>query len=483
MAEFLTYEQFGAKGDGVTDDFDAIIACHEEANRTGTPVKARDGAKYYVAKVATATVKTDVDFGTAEFIIDDVNVPLDKKGTPIFSVPSTFEDFTPEITSLSAGQKKIDFPHEGKVYVRVYNDNHRIFIRKGLNMNNGAATQDCFIVDAEGNILTDIDWDYGEFTKVYARRVDDTPIILKGGKFTTIANQAESFYNYYGRNIAIRRSNVTVDGLTHIVTGELDHGAPYGSFIGITECCNVTVKNCILTPHLIYWTESKVPGKPVAMGSYDINLGASIGIKCINITQTVDIYDKRYWGIVCSNFCKDLYFDGCIISRFDAHQGVTNVTLKNCEFGHQRVNLIGHGEALIENCKMTGPTLFGLRGDYGSVWFGSITLKNCTLTVNTPGQVFSIFGANNIGNHDFGYECCSPTVLTVDGLFVDDKDGPDKTFSLLPDYMYGYNGEDIPYPYVPVKRLVLSGVKRASGNGYVLCNNSELYRDTVIEEK
>jgi hypothetical protein len=43
---YLTYEEFGAKGDGVTDDFAAIIACHEEANKTGTPVKARNGAKY-----------------------------------------------------------------------------------------------------------------------------------------------------------------------------------------------------------------------------------------------------------------------------------------------------------------------------------------------------------------------------------------------------------------------------------------------------
>ena len=46
--KYLTYEDFGALGDGKNDDFEAIIACHKEANRTGTPVKARDGATYYI---------------------------------------------------------------------------------------------------------------------------------------------------------------------------------------------------------------------------------------------------------------------------------------------------------------------------------------------------------------------------------------------------------------------------------------------------
>ena len=62
---YLSYEQFGAVGDGVTDDIEAIIACHAEANRTGTPVKTLDGATYYIGgRRLCATIKTDVDFGT-----------------------------------------------------------------------------------------------------------------------------------------------------------------------------------------------------------------------------------------------------------------------------------------------------------------------------------------------------------------------------------------------------------------------------------
>ena len=43
---FVTYEQFGALGDGKTDDMDAIIAAHAYANEHRLPVKAKDDATY-----------------------------------------------------------------------------------------------------------------------------------------------------------------------------------------------------------------------------------------------------------------------------------------------------------------------------------------------------------------------------------------------------------------------------------------------------
>ena len=41
-AEHVTYEQFGAVGDGKADDQDAIVAAHAAANERGLPVKAGD---------------------------------------------------------------------------------------------------------------------------------------------------------------------------------------------------------------------------------------------------------------------------------------------------------------------------------------------------------------------------------------------------------------------------------------------------------
>lgn len=69
---FVTYEQYGAVGDGVHDDLPAIIAAHAAANEQGLPVKANDQATYYIGNgTGSIIVETDVDFGGAHFVIDD----------------------------------------------------------------------------------------------------------------------------------------------------------------------------------------------------------------------------------------------------------------------------------------------------------------------------------------------------------------------------------------------------------------------------
>lgn len=70
--KFITYEKYGAKGDGVTDDMPAIVAAHAAANEKGLPVKAKAGKTYYIGNTSlTAEIRTDTDFGKASFIIDD----------------------------------------------------------------------------------------------------------------------------------------------------------------------------------------------------------------------------------------------------------------------------------------------------------------------------------------------------------------------------------------------------------------------------
>ena len=46
--KYVTYEEFGAKGDGVSDDFFAMKAAHDYANENGLAVKANDSATYYI---------------------------------------------------------------------------------------------------------------------------------------------------------------------------------------------------------------------------------------------------------------------------------------------------------------------------------------------------------------------------------------------------------------------------------------------------
>ncbi|RYY24244.1 MAG: hypothetical protein EOO04_13325, partial [Chitinophagaceae bacterium] len=377
-AGIVKYSDFGAKGDGKTDDIDVIAAVHAFANQHGLSVKADEGASYYISgKERTVFIRTNTDFATANFIIDDTDVQ--NRNASVFIVSSTLKPFKiTNIQTLRRNQEKITASLPGPSLVTVTNANVKQYIRFGLNQNNGSPQTDIFVVDKDGNIdmKAPIIWDFAQITDMTALPIDETPLKITGGRFTTIANKAESKYTYYSRNIAIRRSNVTVEGIEHRITGEGDHGAPYGGFINIGECANVTVRDAILTGHKTYSTIGAA-GKPVTMGTYDLSVNRALNVSFVNCSQTNDINDNTYWGILGSNFCKNLIYDSCTLSRFDAHQGVANATIRNSTLGHMGINAIGSGLLLIENSTIRGRSVVNLRSDYGSTWQGELIIRNC----------------------------------------------------------------------------------------------------------
>lgn len=91
------------------------------------------------------------------------------------------------------------------------------------------------------------------------------------------------------------------------------------------------------------------------------------------------IDDRTYWGLMASNFCKGITLDNCIFSRFDAHQGVMDVTLKNSVFGHMGTRAVGSGSFIITNCEMRTNYILTLRDDYGSTWDGEVIIRDCIL--------------------------------------------------------------------------------------------------------
>ncbi len=483
---FVTYEQFGAVGDGKADDQTAIVAAHEAANAKGLPVKAGDGKTYYIGGGAkVAPIRTDVDFGTATFIIDDR--ALEDCKAPVFRVEPSVPSFAVEgVASLAAGQEKLGVALPGPCLVEVQNDHVRRYIRFGANQNGGAPQKEVFLADAAGAIDpgTPLIWDYEAVTSLTAYPVDTNTVVIRGGCFRTIANQAESKYNYHGRGIAVRRSNVRIEGLRHDVTGEGDHGAPYTGFIAISSCAYVTVTGCTFTAHKTYQTTGSA-GRPVTMGTYDINVANSANVSFVECRQTIDINDKRYWGLFGSNYCRNLLLDGCVFSRFDAHQGVMNATIRNSTLGHQGINAIGFGTLLIENTTVRAQGFVNLRPDYGSTWNGDCIVRNCTFAPQGGGAAFgTLVKGVNTDSHDFGYACHMPRKIVFDGLRIEDSRHP-KTYG-GPWIFAMFNGKNTKpgykgkYPYHVTEEVVLRNVTTASGKDLSVSPNPYMFRDVKV---
>ena len=425
--KYVYYSEFEAVGDGVTDDFNALMFTHTYANRCGIPVFADENAVYYIGKSSfgrTVTVSTDVNFGNATFIIDDTYVTTSNRSFAVFNVASTKKMYTLNnipILNTESTFAKITLPEQSLVYI--LNKNSKQFIRSGVNSSTGEHMKEVIIVDKDGSIdpSTPVTWNYKDITGVEIYPIDETPLNISGGIFITKANTAESAYTYYSRGISVNRSNVIITGLKHLVEGEGEHGAPYNGFIYINKCCNVTLSGCIMTPHLTYITSKS--GSDVTMGTYDINSNLSVNIRLLNITQTISINDNRYWGIFTSNYSRNIEFDSCILSRFDAHKGVYNATIRNCELGHQGINAIGFGTLLCENTTVSSSRFINMRSDYGSTWRGDFIIKNCTFKPNGDTGANSnttFINCLNTEKHNFGYECFMPENIIIDGLTVDD---------------------------------------------------------------
>lgn len=485
-AGVVHYRDFGARGDGKTDDIDAIAATHAFANAHGLRVKADDGATYYISgKERTVEIRTDTDFGKAAFIIDDTEVQ--NRNASVFTVSSDLQPFKLEkITSLKRNQEKIEASLPGPCLITVTNSNVKQYIRFGLNQNNGSSQTDIFVVDKSGKVDMNapIIWNFDQITDIIALPIDEKPLKITGGRFTTIANKAESKYTYYNRNIAVRRSNVLVEGLEHRITGEGDHGAPYGGFVNIGDCSYVTVKNTILTGHKTYSTIGAA-GKPVTMGTYDLSVNRALNVSFVNCTQTNDINDNTYWGILGSNFCKNLLYDHCTLSRFDAHQGVANATIRNSTLGHMGINAIGSGLLLIENSTIRGRSIVNLRPDYGSTWQGEVVIRNCVFVPSNGRPVnAALISGSYSGQHDFGYTCYMPERITIENLRIDDSNHPENYQG--PAIFANFNAEmtdgsyQEKYPYVKTREVALRNVTTASGKAVRVSDNGFMFKDVKI---
>ena len=483
---WIRYSDFGARGDGTSDDMDAIAAAHAFANQQGLRVKADEGAVYYIGgKERTAVIQTDTDFGTAEFIIDDTRVR--NRNASVFLVSSSLQSFPLEgIASLKRNQEKIKVPLPGTCLVTVTDSQVKRYIRYGLNQNDGSPQTDIFIVDKYGDVDMDapIIWDFDQITEITALPIDERTLSITGGRFTTIANKAESKYTYFRRNIAIKRSHVLIDGLEHRITGEGEQGAPYGGFINISDCAFVTVKNTVLTGHFTYRTIGSA-GKPVSMGSYDILVNRALHVSFVNCSQTNDINDRRYWGILGSNYSKNLLYDSCTLSRFDAHMGVANATIRNSTLGHMGINAIGSGVLTVENSTIYGSRLINLRSDYGSTWQGEFLIRDC-IFVPAGGSLASasLIGGSNSGQHDFGYTCQMPERITIENLHIDDSNHPEDYQG--PAIFSDFNPEmtddsyQEKFPYITTREVFIRNVSTASGEDLRLSDNPFRFKDVKV---
>ncbi len=474
----VNYADFGAVGDGKTDDYQAIYDAHQFANEGGQKVCATAGKTYLMRNVKTPVIiKTDVDWKSAKFIFDDSSVTTTanssynsakhNSNTYYFQVVSDYTSSkvsTSVIEAINAKRDaegfvlrglesgnpttKIDFAPGYAAILTINNSKHTNYIRYGRIDPSGEPQSEFILVDAEGNIdpSTPLLFDYKEVTSISVRRVDDKAITIQNGVFESIASCVNTNGKsiYLNRGIQILRANVTVSNLKHSISGEIAKGAlvaldeatglsyvpdnnysgaktsftghAYSGFIIISNSNNVTIKKCEFQARVYYQD-----------GTYDINIGNSNQVVFEDCKQTNFFEDgsttkvnlSRCWGVAITNFCKNLEYKNCELTRFDAHMGVVNAKVSGGKLGI--VRLIGGGEFILENVEMypeSSGAPIQLREDYGCSFNGTITIKNVTIKKRSGTTVVTDIISANEAYWDMGYQTFFPNII-VDNLTIE----------------------------------------------------------------
>jgi len=518
--KIIYYSEFGAVGDGKAADFEAIKRCHEYANENGCKVMADAGKTYYIGDTGPEAikVKTDVDWTGATFIIDDAIIPPENptRNAHLFVTVSDYamiryDEDSEAVRKINenGGIKADEATNIGyapgyTALLILYNNEHSAYIRAGCHATGKPnPLRELVVVDALGNIDPNTKFllDFNHVSYIEEYRCDDEPITLVGGKFITRANAAEPRYTAYNRGICFQRSNCKIKDTVHEIVDEGAHGAPYSGFIYYYKINGLTCENLTLMSHKSYKDyEYDENGKVIkvhsTMGSYDIGGNSATNITFKNCNQSnywkyepwrIAYNEQERWGIMGTNYCKNMTYDGCTFSRLDAHAGVYNVTIKDTLISI--INLTGGGVARIEGSKIVAPeghdkSLFTLRSDYGSTWKGDVIIRDCEF-INWKAK--NAYIASAIWqNWDFGYITYLPKV-TIDNLKLDKAV---ENVYIFNDLTHGHTNQTIDLETVdgaenknPMRIDTTVVIKNNNGYNFVGCENpyiSEKIR--MIEE-
>lgn len=453
-AHYVYYEDFGAVGDGVTNDADAIYEAHSYAvSGRHTKIIGTPGKTYLIGEIASKSasiINCDVDWTDVKFIIDDREATItngyrgsifEVRGGISYGFSASESEFLTQLNAAGGFKAseitKFDLGIGHAAMIAVSNDTHKYFIRQGVNANPGSTQRELILVDAEGNIdpKASFLFNYEKVTYVTVYRVDTEsakPITITGGEFTTVAHDQTEKTEYTGqRGITVYRHNTTIKNLEHYVTGEPVYnsstpkperkGSAYPNFMDINKAYNVLIEDCVFTARTTYYSP-----KEVGQGSYDITTHDSLEVVWRRCTES-NFYNSAgkksygYWGINGGGGSKRVTYDSCTLSRFDAHTGIMHAYIIDSVVGS--VDVVGGGNLHVINSKIYGTTMIRFREDYGAFWYGDVLVKDCTMVdqkgTATTGQLFNTSWVN----HYYGYETAMPTTIVIDGLKVEGEPG------------------------------------------------------------
>lgn len=178
--------------------------------------------------------------------------------------------------------------------------------------------------------------------------------------------------------------------------------------IDIEDCYDVTVDG-LFAPSV---SDSVISGSDVY--SYTIGLSKSMNVQIKHCSA-----NGEGWGSTGSNNCANVTFYGCDLSRIDFHMPFQNyLKIDNCNIGRHGVLVTGIGDLEITNSTFnaspdTISNIIATRADAGGFFDGNLYMNNITLTGRRTAGAVGVAFINGTSTAGQGPSVGSPIKSTL----------------------------------------------------------------------
>ena len=427
----VNYRQFGAKLDGVTDDYEALMKCHEY-QRNHYTLEPLTGRKYFYVKVENhegiihkenniaIECCGNIDLSGSTLLIQDKNTGWD--GFYIWGDNEKDYMSFERAKSAKDSWKKDSFVVDDTGYLSTLSPNSVLFLKEtpySVRQDDTLYTvprYELLVNIINGLLSTPIlyDWTHpkGNVLKTKITSADGTEERekIRNSNFEcSFTKIPSSHYTFTGCNVQFEISpnsyntilwckchNAHIKGFRLYADASKMHNIAYqNAMFYIFGCYNVEISDIIGAN-----TAGKQENGINATSGYVIRAGA-----CVELNLH-DISLQGYWGATAMNSVKNVHFTRVNTNRIDIHNYFYNLYIDKCNIFNHGIQ-IGEGRGIVQitnsnfyfnplkDDSYPDAHLLELNTTYGRIFEGNIFIKNCIANVRSPeGKKFSVCKAD-----------------------------------------------------------------------------------------
>jgi hypothetical protein len=382
--KYVSYDMFGADNSGVAIADDQMFAAHEVSNYFKLPIIQNGGTFLWSKKTMQVKEVPFVDLSGTTIKLDSNSGSVVNNGGPspdhlIYNIPVNYKySLTPaEISDLVTNYSGELVKGGGKLSMPLFHNYRDAMVKFESTsaeiyrtQNRPVELKDSVYLGLNGILST-------PFAKNMDANIDAVTIIPKSPfrlkfyspKFFIQDEQVPNF-----RLFNINRPQTDLIGMM-VEETKPPVNSVVRYFITIFSTFDVTVKDATLSCQKYYFS-----------GSYGMMLSETLRIMVDNMSG------QDGWGLINTNWSKEITFENCFFNRVDSHWGGYDFTIRNCRIKNTGVKFAGGGTMLIENCRFLMNTVsndeeernvfFAPRQDYGYYFDGNLIIRDLTVEVS-----------------------------------------------------------------------------------------------------